>query len=222
MFGSNWPVCLMAGECRRIKAALEFCLTDLSASERAAVMGGSAIEAYRLKDSFPLAGRIGSRRAAAPLPACALGNCRRRSGGHDCDKRVAACEIRARRFDLFLSVSRLQRGDDRPPAVNRRSSRCKTPALAGRRRFCLHCLQRSILLNTTKVAEWDRDHGRWRCGLPLLGARGARRMSCRLRGPRACDAALGRLLASQPSSGSLATTGSCHDPFRESARRRRR
>ena len=49
MFGSNWPVCLMAGECRRNKAALEFCLTDLSASERAAVMGGSAIEAYRLR-----------------------------------------------------------------------------------------------------------------------------------------------------------------------------
>ena len=49
MFGSNWPVCLLAGDYRRIKSALEFCLSGLGASERATVMGGSAIEAYRLK-----------------------------------------------------------------------------------------------------------------------------------------------------------------------------
>ncbi len=49
MFGSNWPVCLLAGDYRRIKAALEQCLSRLSAAERASVMGGSAIEAYRLR-----------------------------------------------------------------------------------------------------------------------------------------------------------------------------
>jgi L-fuconolactonase len=48
MFGSNWPVCLLAGEYRRIKAALERCLSGLAAAERASVMGGSAIDAYRL------------------------------------------------------------------------------------------------------------------------------------------------------------------------------
>jgi L-fuconolactonase len=48
MFGSNWPVCLLAGEYRRIKAALERCLSSLAAAERASVMGGSAIDAYRL------------------------------------------------------------------------------------------------------------------------------------------------------------------------------
>jgi L-fuconolactonase len=49
MFGSNWPVCLLAGDYRRIKAALEQCVSRLSAAERASVMGGSAIEAYRLR-----------------------------------------------------------------------------------------------------------------------------------------------------------------------------
>ena len=48
MFGSNWPVCLLAGDYRRIKAALERCLSGLAAAERASVMGGSAIDAYRL------------------------------------------------------------------------------------------------------------------------------------------------------------------------------
>jgi L-fuconolactonase len=49
MFGSNWPVCLLAGDYRRIKAALEQCISRLPAAERASVMGGSAIEAYRLR-----------------------------------------------------------------------------------------------------------------------------------------------------------------------------
>jgi len=53
MFGSNWPVCLLAGDYRRIKAALEECTSALSADERAYVMGGSAIEAYRLRISAP-------------------------------------------------------------------------------------------------------------------------------------------------------------------------
>jgi L-fuconolactonase len=49
MFGSNWPVCLLAGEYRRIKAALERCLSGCAATEWAAVMGSSAIDAYRLR-----------------------------------------------------------------------------------------------------------------------------------------------------------------------------
>jgi len=49
MFGSNWPVCLLAGDYRRIKAALEQCRSTLSADERALVMGSSAINAYRLR-----------------------------------------------------------------------------------------------------------------------------------------------------------------------------
>jgi L-fuconolactonase len=49
MFGSNWPVCLLAGDYRRIKTALERCLSGLAAAERASVMGGSAIDAYRLR-----------------------------------------------------------------------------------------------------------------------------------------------------------------------------
>jgi L-fuconolactonase len=50
MFGSDWPVCLMAGSYRRVKAALETCIDRLSPAERAAVMGASAIAAYRLPD----------------------------------------------------------------------------------------------------------------------------------------------------------------------------
>jgi L-fuconolactonase len=53
MFGSNWPVCLLAGDYRRIKAALEECISTLSAAERASVMGGSAIDAYRLSVPGP-------------------------------------------------------------------------------------------------------------------------------------------------------------------------
>ena len=63
MFGSNWPVCLLAGDYRRIKAALEQCISTLSADERASVMGGSAIEAYRLK--FRLRNRATGPQAAA-------------------------------------------------------------------------------------------------------------------------------------------------------------
>jgi L-fuconolactonase len=53
MFGSNWPVCLLAGDYRRIKNALEQCIAALSADERAEVMGGSAIAAYELQAPRP-------------------------------------------------------------------------------------------------------------------------------------------------------------------------
>lgn len=48
LYGSNWPVCLVAGAYGRIKAALEENLDELSAEQLAAVMGGNAIAAYRL------------------------------------------------------------------------------------------------------------------------------------------------------------------------------
>ena len=49
MFGSNWPVCLLAGDYRRIKSALEQCIATLSTEGRAKVMGGAAIAAYELQ-----------------------------------------------------------------------------------------------------------------------------------------------------------------------------
>jgi L-fuconolactonase len=48
MFGSDWPVCLLAGSYERVLAALEGNLERLSASERAQVFGQTATECYRL------------------------------------------------------------------------------------------------------------------------------------------------------------------------------
>jgi L-fuconolactonase len=50
MFGSDWPVCLVASSYGRVKSALESCLDHLSPAERALVLGGAAIQAYRLPD----------------------------------------------------------------------------------------------------------------------------------------------------------------------------
>ncbi|MEO8409895.1 MAG: amidohydrolase family protein [Propionivibrio sp.] len=50
MFGSDWPVCLVAGEYRQIKAALEQLLDGLTPDDRDAVFGQSAIAAYQLPD----------------------------------------------------------------------------------------------------------------------------------------------------------------------------
>jgi L-fuconolactonase len=61
MYGSNWPVCLLASDYRRIKSALEQCIASLSAEERAEVMGGSALAAYGLQLSAR-AEQIGARR----------------------------------------------------------------------------------------------------------------------------------------------------------------
>jgi L-fuconolactonase len=49
MFGSNWPVCLLAGEYGRIKDSLEQCIATLRMDQRAVIMGGSAVEAYGLR-----------------------------------------------------------------------------------------------------------------------------------------------------------------------------
>jgi len=48
MFGSDWPVCLLAGTYDRVVAALEQNIGQLSTSEQAEVFGRTAAEFYRL------------------------------------------------------------------------------------------------------------------------------------------------------------------------------
>lgn len=48
IFGSDWPVCLLAGEYGQIKAALEECLTKLGPELRDKAFGVNAARAYRL------------------------------------------------------------------------------------------------------------------------------------------------------------------------------
>ncbi|KJC43310.1 amidohydrolase family protein [Bradyrhizobium sp. LTSP857] len=48
IFGSDWPVCLLAGSYGEIKSALEACLTKLGASVRDKAFGVNAKVAYRL------------------------------------------------------------------------------------------------------------------------------------------------------------------------------
>ena len=48
MFGSDWPVCLVAAPYGRVLEALRPTLAGLSASEQEAVLGGSAVRFYRL------------------------------------------------------------------------------------------------------------------------------------------------------------------------------
>ena len=48
MFGSNWPVCLVAGSYAQVHDALLDALGDVSAAERDRILGGNAIGAYQL------------------------------------------------------------------------------------------------------------------------------------------------------------------------------
>jgi L-fucono-1,5-lactonase len=48
LFGTDWPVCLLAGSYAEVLDAAETTLGALSTDERAAVFGGNAIDAYRL------------------------------------------------------------------------------------------------------------------------------------------------------------------------------
>ena len=48
VFGSNWPVCLVAAGYARVHDALSDALGDLGADERARIFGGNAIDVYRL------------------------------------------------------------------------------------------------------------------------------------------------------------------------------
>lgn len=49
MFGSDWPVCELAGTYQQVFQALNDCLQSLSADERQRIFGGTAIDFYQLK-----------------------------------------------------------------------------------------------------------------------------------------------------------------------------
>ncbi len=48
MFGSDWPVCLVAVEYERWRAIVDDWIAELSADEQTRILGGTAVEAYRL------------------------------------------------------------------------------------------------------------------------------------------------------------------------------
>ncbi|HEY2599552.1 MAG TPA: amidohydrolase family protein, partial [Candidatus Dormibacteraeota bacterium] len=48
MFGSDWPVCLLAAPYERVVHALKFAIGDIDTAERDAVFGGNAIRVYGL------------------------------------------------------------------------------------------------------------------------------------------------------------------------------
>jgi len=48
MFGSDWPVCLVACDYGRWHALISQFISDLSASEQTRILGGTAMEAYKL------------------------------------------------------------------------------------------------------------------------------------------------------------------------------
>jgi L-fuconolactonase len=48
LFGSDWPVCTLAAPYGRVVAATDELVDGLSATERAAVMGGTAATVYGL------------------------------------------------------------------------------------------------------------------------------------------------------------------------------
>ena len=49
LFGSDWPVCLLAAPYPRVIEAARALIADLTPDERAAVMGGTAVEVYGLR-----------------------------------------------------------------------------------------------------------------------------------------------------------------------------
>lgn len=49
MFGSDWPVCILAGRYEDVYNAFCECISSLSASEKEQVLGGTAIEFYGLE-----------------------------------------------------------------------------------------------------------------------------------------------------------------------------
>ena len=49
MYGSDWPVCLVAGNYTMVKALVTDFITDLSQEEQNAIMGGNAAKFYNLK-----------------------------------------------------------------------------------------------------------------------------------------------------------------------------
>ncbi len=51
MFGSDWPVCLLAAEYPRVVSVIADWAERLTASEQASIFGGTAMSAYRLESS---------------------------------------------------------------------------------------------------------------------------------------------------------------------------
>jgi L-fuconolactonase len=51
MFGSDWPVCLVAGSYERVVDVVREYLVRVSEGEREAVMGGTASEFWKLEKS---------------------------------------------------------------------------------------------------------------------------------------------------------------------------
>jgi len=51
LFGSDWPVCLLAASYGAVRAGLLQCLDGLSAAELDRIFGGNAIEVYRLAET---------------------------------------------------------------------------------------------------------------------------------------------------------------------------
>ncbi len=49
MFGSDWPVCLVAGEYAQVKRLVTDFISKLSLIEQAQIMGTNAIQFYNLK-----------------------------------------------------------------------------------------------------------------------------------------------------------------------------
>ena len=50
MFGSDWPVCNVASSYSRWIEVVKKCLSELSASEQSAILGGNAVEFYGLRE----------------------------------------------------------------------------------------------------------------------------------------------------------------------------
>jgi L-fuconolactonase len=48
MFGSDWPVCLLAAPYERVLEACRAALGEISPSDRDAIFGGNAVRLYRL------------------------------------------------------------------------------------------------------------------------------------------------------------------------------
>ena len=48
MFGSDWPVCLVAGNYEKVKKLVTDFMANLSSTEQASIMGENAIKFYNI------------------------------------------------------------------------------------------------------------------------------------------------------------------------------
>ena len=63
MFGSDWPVCELAGRYEEVVAALRELLTDLSVTEQEQIFGKTAEQFYRLPPCAPGDGTASTSRS---------------------------------------------------------------------------------------------------------------------------------------------------------------